>query len=145
MVPQAYKFVNTYTYKISVWKILSIILHARAHHIGGMNGDIQYDLSTLAFKNREQLGDFHSRIIRLQHEIVLSGETVSPTRLLFQYMKAFSNSNKLKSFIAPNMIYLITFLDNNGNSAVYTGVNVHGLYLYIEIIGSPTTSLSLVP
>ena len=36
-------------------------------------------------------------------------------------MKAFSNSNKLKSFIAPKITYLTTFLDNKGKSAVYTG------------------------
>ena len=36
------------------------------------------------------------------------------------------------------MKYLTTYLDNNGKSAVYTGVNIHGLYLYLEIIGSPT-------
>ena len=53
-------------------------------HIGGMNGDFQYDLATLAFKNGEQLEDFHSRILRLQQEIMLSGEFFSPTRLLFQ-------------------------------------------------------------
>ena len=53
-----------------------------------MNGDFQSDLTTLAFKNGEKLEDFYSRILRLQQEIILSGKTVSPTRLLFQYMKA---------------------------------------------------------
>ena len=37
------------------------------------------------------------------------------------------------------MIDLITFLDNNGKSAVYTGGNIRGLYRYLEMIGSPTT------
>ena len=37
------------------------------------------------------------------------------------------------------MIDLVTFLDNNGKYAVYTGVNIHGLYCYLEIIGAPTT------
>ena len=36
------------------------------------------------------------------------------------------------------MTYLITFLDNNVKSAVYTGVNIHGIHDYLEIIGSPT-------
>ena len=31
-------------------------------------------------------------------------------------------SDKLKAFIAPKSKYLITFLDNNGKSAVYTGL-----------------------
>ena len=79
-----------------------------------MNGDVQSDLATLAFKNGEQLEDFHSRILRLQQEIMLSGEIVSPTRLLLQYMKALTKSEKLKAFIAPKMTDLITFLDNNG-------------------------------
>ena len=57
------------------------------------------DLATLAFRNGEQLEDFHSRILRLQQEIMLSGENVSPTRLLFQYMKTFSKSDKLRAFI----------------------------------------------
>ena len=53
-----------------------------------MNGDVQSDLATLTSKNREQLEDFHGRIIILQQEIILSEEIVSPARLLFQYMKA---------------------------------------------------------
>ena len=37
------------------------------------------------------------------------------------------------------MTYLTKFLDNNVKLAVYTGVNIHGLYCYLEIIGAPTT------
>ena len=54
-------------------------------------------------------------------------------------MKELTNSEKLRAFIAPNMTYLITFLDNNGKSAVYTGVYIHVIYRYLEIIGSQTT------
>ena len=54
-------------------------------------------------------------------------------------MKALSKSNKLKSFIVTKMTYLITFLDNNRKSAVYTRVNIHGLNIYQEMIGDPTT------
>ena len=57
-----------------------------------MNGDVQSDLATLAFRNGEKLEDYHSRILRLQQEIMLSGEIVSPTRLLLQYMKALTKS-----------------------------------------------------
>ena len=62
---------------------------------------------------------------------MLSGEIVSPTRLLFQYMKALTKSEKLRAFIAPNMTDIITFLDNNGKSAVYTGGDIHGIYRYL--------------
>ena len=73
-------------------------------HIVGTNGDFQYDLATLAFNNGEQLEDFHSRILRLQQEIMLSGEIVSPTRLLLQYMKAFSMDYPLQTsqFTCPS-------------------------------------------
>ena len=104
-----------------------------------MNGDVKSDLSTLAFKNGEQLEDFHSRILRLQQKIMLSGEIVSPTRLLFQYMKALAKSEKLRHFIAPKMTYFIKFLYKNGKSSVYTGVDIRGIYCYLEIIVSPTT------
>ena len=70
---------------------------------------------------------------------MLSGDIFSPTRLLFQYMKALSKSDKLRSFVAPKMTYLITFLDNNKKLAVYTGGNIHGIYRYLEMIGYPTT------
>ena len=40
----------------------------------------------------------------------------------------------------PKMIDLITFLDSNGKLAVYTGGNINGLYLYLGMIGYPTTS-----
>ena len=62
-----------------------------------MNGDVQSDLATLEFNNGEQLEDFHIIILRLQEEIILSGETLSPTRLLFQYTKAFKIAIKSKN------------------------------------------------
>ena len=87
MATQAYKVVINHAHEISEWTILSRLLHSRAPHLEGTNGDVQSDLSTLAFNNGEQLEDFHSRILRLQQKIILSGEIVSPTRLLFEYMK----------------------------------------------------------
>ena len=83
-------------------------------HLGWMNGDVQSDLSNPKFNDGEQLENFLIIILRLQQEIMLSGETVSPKKLLLQYTKESSNINKLKAFIAPNTIYLITFLDKNG-------------------------------
>ena len=70
---------------------------------------------------------------------MLSGEIFYLTRLLSQYMKALSNSDKLRAFIALNMIYLIPLFENNGKSAVYTGGDINGIYLYLEMIGYPTT------
>ena len=90
MAPQAYKIFSTHAHEISGWNILSILLHSRAPHIGGMNSDVQSDLATLAFRNGEQLEDFNIRILRLEQEIMLSGEIFSPNRLLFQYMKALT-------------------------------------------------------
>ena len=54
-------------------------------------------------------------------------------------MEALSKRDKIKAPIATNIIYLITLLDNNGNLALYTGVNIHGIYHYLEMIGNPTT------
>ena len=83
MATQFYKVVSTHAHEISGWKILSILIYSRAPNPGGMNCGVQSDLSTLEFKNGEQLKDFHIIIIRLQQEIVLYVETVAPTRLLF--------------------------------------------------------------
>ena len=127
MTHQAYKVVSTNSHEISGWTILSGLLHTRSPHIGGMNGNVQYGLSTLAFKSGEQLEDFHSRIIRLKQEIMLSEEIVSPTRHLFQCMKAFTKSEKLRSFIAPKMTDLVTFLGKNGKSAVYKVGDINGI------------------
>ena len=70
---------------------------------------------------------------------MLSGEIVSPTIILLQYMKALTKSEKLKAFMAPNMTDLITFIDTKGKYAVYYGGDIHGIYRYLEIIGAPTT------
>ena len=67
------------------------------------------DLTILLFKIGEQPEYFCSKILRLQQEINLSGETVSPKRLVFRYMKALPNIDKLNVFIVPKMIDLITF------------------------------------
>ena len=118
MAPQAYKVVRTHYHEISVWTILSRLIHLHSPHLGWMNGDVHYDLSTLAFNNGEQLEYFHSIIIRLQQGIILSGESLSPTIIIFQYTEELSKSNKLKAFIASKMKYLIILIDNNGKSAV---------------------------
>ena len=102
-----------------------------------MNGYVQSNLSTLAFKKGEQLEGFHSKILRLQQEIMLPVEIVSPTRLLFHYTKALSKSDKLRVFIYPNMTDLTTFLDNNGKYAIYKGGDINGIYDYLEMIGDP--------
>ena len=136
---QAYKFFSTHAHEISGWTILSRLIHSRANHLGGMNGNVQSDLVTLSFRNGEQLEDFHIRILRLQKEIMLSEEIVSPIRLLLQYMKALTKSDKLKSFIVPKMTDLITFLDKNGKSDVCEKGDIHGIYRYLEMIGAPTT------
>ena len=64
---------------------------------------------------------------------MMSGEIYSPTRLLLHYMKAFTNSDKFRDFIAPNMTDIITFLDKNGKSAVYTRGDINGIYRYLYI------------
>ena len=74
--------------------------------------------------------------------MMLSGEIVSPTRLLFWYMKALKKSEKIKAFIAPKMKDPITFLEKNRKSAVYEGGDIHGIYRYIEMIGAPTTLIT---
>ena len=138
MVPQAYKCVNTDNYEIYGWKVLSRPLHERAPNIVWMNSDVQYDLSTLIFKNWEQLEDFHIIIIILQQEINLSGESVYPTRLIFRCMKSLAKCDKLKEFLVPKMTDLIILRCNNGQLDIYTEGNIHGLYCYLEIIRSPT-------
>ena len=81
-------------------------------------------------------------ILILQQEINLFGETVSLTIFLFQYMNLLSKRYNLKVLIAPKMTYLITLLDNSRKSAVYTGGNIHGIYIYIDMIGYPKTFIT---
>ena len=95
-----------------------------------MKGYVYYDLSKLAFNAVEQIKDFHSRIIRIQQYTILLVETVYPTRLLYQYIKALSKSDKLKVFIASKMTYLLTFLDNKNNVYIYKWWKIHGLKEY---------------
>ena len=139
MAPQSYKVVITHAHKISVRNSILRLIHSRVTHLGDMNGDFQSDIATLVFKNGEQLEYFHRRVLILQQEIMLSGETFSPTRLLFQYMKVLSKSDKTKAFVAPNTIDLITYLDNNGKYTVYTGGYISVIYSYLDINGSQTT------
>ena len=54
-------------------------------------------------------------------------------------MRSFSKRDKIKAFIATKMTDIITFLDNNGKYSVLKGVNFHGLYRYLEMIGAQTT------
>ena len=139
MGPQAYNFVSTNAHEISGYTFLSIVLHSRAPNLGGISGDVQSHLATLAFKKGEQLEYFHGRILILQQEIMLYGEIIFSNRLLFQYMKELSNNDNTRDSSAPNMTYLITLHDNNEKSAIYTVGDIIGIYRYLEIIGFPTT------
>ena len=58
-------------------------------HIVNIDGDVQSELVTLSFKQGENL-----KI--LQKERNIYEETVSPKRLILQYIKSLSNSDKLK-------------------------------------------------
>ena len=69
MSPQVYKVVTTHDHKISVFNILSRLIHTQALNLGGANGDFQYDLATLASEQGEQLEFFHIIIIGLQQEV----------------------------------------------------------------------------
>ena len=77
MAPQTYKVVSTRSCEISGWNVPSRLLQSRFPHLGFMNDDVQSDLATLDFNNGVQLEGFHGRIIRLQQEILHSGE-ISP-------------------------------------------------------------------
>ena len=142
MAPYSYKFFSTHEHEISGWTILSRIIHLRSTNLGSINGDVQSDIATLAFNNREQLGDFHRRIIILQQEIILFVKTLSPRRFLFQFMKALSKSEKLKELFAPKMTDIINLLDNNRKFGVYAGGNTHGLYRYLDMIGALKTLIA---
>ena len=63
---QVYKVVTTHAHEISGCKIISILLHAQEPHLGVMDCDIHYELSTLELKQEEKLENFHIRILRLQ-------------------------------------------------------------------------------
>ena len=137
MVLQSYKFITTHDHEISVCNILSILLQELPPCIEGINIYFQFELATLAFKQGEKLESFYIRILIPQKKVKISRWGLYPTIILFQYMQALSNSFKIKSFIVPNITYLITFPDKNLKSYVYTEGNIHGLYCYLYIIGDP--------
>ena len=115
MSPKAYKVINTHYIEIYGWTIITWILHAYGTHLGGINSNVQSDLSTLESNNGEQIEYFNRIIIILQQEINIYGEIVSHKIILLRYMKAFSKCHKRKEFIVPKMTYIITFLDKYGN------------------------------
>ena len=53
-------------------------------------------------------------------------------------MKALTKSERLKLFIASKMKNLITFIIKNGKSDDYDEEDIHGIYRYLEMIGTPT-------
>ena len=73
ITPQAYKVVNIHANEISGWTSLYRLLHAKDPHLGDMIGYVWYDIVTLAFNKGQQIEKFHSRILILQQEIILSG------------------------------------------------------------------------
>ena len=69
MAPQAYKVVSTHAHEISIWTFISRLLYSRAPNIGEMNGDVWSDLSTMEFKNREQLEYFIAQFSDLNRKL----------------------------------------------------------------------------
>ena len=89
MEPEAHKVFTTHDHTIPGWTILCRIIHSQVPNIGCMNGDIQSDTPILALNQGGKTEYFYIVILKLQQEINLYGETVSPTRLNLHYMKAF--------------------------------------------------------
>ena len=54
-------------------------------------------------------------------------------------MKALSKIDKLKSLIIMKITDITTLPDNSVKLDVYTDRNIHGLYRYIEMVGSKMT------
>ena len=57
------------------------------------------------------------------------------------YFSRFSGikCDGLKAFIAPKMTDFITYLDHHGKKVSHAGSDINDLYLYLEMIGAPTT------
>ena len=49
--------VNIHVNEISIWEIIFRLLHVHTTNTGGINDDVQYDLSTLEFNKGEQFED----------------------------------------------------------------------------------------
>ena len=139
--PQAYKVVSTDAHEISGWTIISRLLHSRATHLGGMNGDVKYYLSRLEFKNGENLkifmalfSDLNKKLCSLEKFSLLL-DFYSSTWRHFQRVikKIFHCSQDYRSHHIPR---------KRRKSAVYTGGDINGIYRYIEMIGSPTTFIT---
>ena len=71
--------------EISVWNILSRLLHALAPHLGGMNGDIKYELATLEFNKAKKIEGFNSSIIIIQQLVSWIATTVTSTTSYFTW------------------------------------------------------------
>ena len=55
-------------------------------------------------------------------------------------MEFFTKCDELKAFIAPKMEYKIAYLDHHVKEVSYSGRDVHDLYHYMYMLGSPTNS-----
>ena len=51
MTSQVYEVVGTNSHEVSGWTIISGLLHSLDPNLGGTNGDVQPDLSTMALNN----------------------------------------------------------------------------------------------
>ena len=57
-------------------------------------------------------------------------------------MKALSNSDKIKAVTSPRITDLNTFLKKIGMGNIYTGINIHYLNSYMEMILASTNLTS---
>ena len=53
-------------------------------------------------------------------------------------MKVLTNCDGLKTFIAPNMTYLIAYPDHHGKEVWYYGSDIYDIYWYLKMILYPT-------
>ena len=59
-------------------------------------------------------------------------------RILLEYTKALFKCHGINNLIAPNMKYLITYVDKYDKEAFYYGSDIRNIYRYLGIIGSNT-------
>ena len=136
---QAYKIVSTNYHEISGWKIISRLIHWCAPHLGEMNNYVQSDLFILELKKRRT-----TWMILYQNSQTSTGNYTLcrnyisyKTYILVHEGMVKEIQNQRIYFNQDERSHHIPWQQQKTD--LYTGVNIHGLYHYLEIIGSPMT------
>lgn len=121
------------------WSILDHLAKSVMPSLGALNVDIDAQIKELTVSNGMQLQTFLAKANKIQQIVTISGVNPSPNALLHQFFAEIMKCDNIAPIMATKNHEFMTFLAQNGYSAIYKKESVASLAIYLRLGNAPGT------